>query len=189
MEHARSHGYPVPVVEDISADGTQLVMERISGPSMFTPLARQPWAMKKYVAILAGLHDRLHEIPGPDWLPRAPGSPGDAMLHLDLNQLNVMLSPRGPVVIDWANVARGCATVDVAATWVLLAAAGIPSGRATATLLRRLRAAFVHAFLAHFDLDVVRCELSATVDWKLRDPNMTVAEQQVMRRLAAAAHS
>jgi aminoglycoside phosphotransferase (APT) family kinase protein len=186
MEHARSHGYPVPAVEDISADGTELVMERVNGRSMFTPLARQPWAMKRYAAILAGLHDRLHEVPGPDWLPAAPGSAGDRMLHLDLHPLNVVLSPTGPVVIDWANVARGCASVDVAATWVLLAAAGIPSGRARAALLGRLRVPFVNAFLGHFDVAPVRRELPATVDWKVRDPNMSTAEQAAMRRLAAS---
>jgi aminoglycoside phosphotransferase (APT) family kinase protein len=189
MEHARSYGYPVPAIECINADGTELVMERVSGPSMFVPLARQPWAMKRYAALLAGLHDRLHDVPGPDWLPVAPGSAGDRMLHLDLHPLNVVLSPKGPVVIDWANVARGCASVDVAATWVLLAAAGIPSGRLRAMLLGRLRAVFVNAFLGHFDLDAVRSELPATVDWKVRDPNMTMAEQQAMRRLATAARA
>jgi aminoglycoside phosphotransferase (APT) family kinase protein len=187
MEHARLHGYPVPAIEEISTDGSELVMERITGPSMFTPLARQPWAMKKYASILADLHQRLHEVPGPVWLPAAPGSTGDRMLHLDLHPLNVVMSPKGPVVIDWANVARGCASVDVAATWVLLAAAGIPSGRTRARLLGRLRATFVNAFLAHFDLDAVRGELAATVDWKARDPNMTAAEQQAMRRLVATA--
>jgi len=109
------------------------------------------------------------------------------MLHLDLHPLNVLLSPRGPVVIDWANVARGRASVDVAATWVLLAAAGIPSGRLRARLLGGLRATFVNAFLTHFDRDLIRRELAATVDWKIRDPNMTAAEQQAMRRLATAA--
>jgi tRNA A-37 threonylcarbamoyl transferase component Bud32 len=34
MDYARRHGYPVPAVEEISADGTDLVMERIDGPSM-----------------------------------------------------------------------------------------------------------------------------------------------------------
>ena len=34
MEYLRGHGYPVPAVEEISDDGTDLVMERIDGPSM-----------------------------------------------------------------------------------------------------------------------------------------------------------
>ena len=185
MEHARSHGYPVPAVEEITADGTELVMGRITGPSMITPLSRRPWAMKEYAAILAGLHLRLHRIPGPVWLPVAPGSAGDRIVHLDLHPLNVILSPTGPVVIDWSNAARGCADVDVAATWVLLAAAGIPGGRAMAALLGRLRSPFVKAFLGHFDLEAVRQELAATVEWKIHDPNMTVAEQRAMRQLVA----
>jgi aminoglycoside phosphotransferase (APT) family kinase protein len=187
MEHARSHGYPVPAVEGIRADGTELLMERVTGPSMFTPLSRQPWTLKRYAAILAGLHDRLHEVSGPEWLPRAPGSAGDRMLHLDLHPLNVIMSPKGPVVIDWSNVARGSAPTDVAATWVLLAAAGIPAGHVTAALLGRLRQVFVNAFVGHFDRTAVRQELPAAVEWKASDPNMTPAEQQAMRRLMATA--
>ena len=54
--------------------------------------------------MLADLHDRLHEIAGPDWLPGMPDG-GDRLLHLDLHPLNVIMSPNGPVVIDWPNAA------------------------------------------------------------------------------------
>jgi len=188
MEHARSYGYPVPAVEEVTADGTELVMERISGPSMMTPLSRRPWTMKAYAGVLADLHDRLHEVPGPGWLPAAPGAVGDRMVHLDLHPLNVVLSPKGPVVIDWANAARGSAAADVAATWALLAAAGIPAGRLTAALLGRLRSVFVNAFLARFDRYSVLGELPAVVHWKVRDPNMSAAERGAMQRLVTAAH-
>jgi tRNA A-37 threonylcarbamoyl transferase component Bud32 len=33
MEYVRQHGYPVPAVEQVSDDGTELVMQRIDGPS------------------------------------------------------------------------------------------------------------------------------------------------------------
>ena len=38
----------------------------------------------------------------PDWLPGMPDG-GDRLLHLDLHPLNVIMSPNGPVVIDWPN--------------------------------------------------------------------------------------
>jgi len=183
MEYARSQGYPVPAVDEVRADGTELVMERIDGPSMMVPLSRRPWTLKTHARKLADLHDRLHQIPGPDWLKRAPGSDGGALVHLDLHPLNVILSSRGPVVIDWANVARGDPAADVAATWVLLAAAGIPTGRVKAALLGRLRSVFVNSFLDHFDVDDVRRQLRAVVEWKVEDANMTAAERRAMRQL------
>jgi Ser/Thr protein kinase RdoA (MazF antagonist) len=45
-------------------------------------------------ALLAGLHDRLHALAWPG------AAPGEALLHLDLHPLNVILRGSGPVVID-----------------------------------------------------------------------------------------
>jgi tRNA A-37 threonylcarbamoyl transferase component Bud32 len=42
MEYAREHGYPVPAVDQISADGTNLVMERLEGTSMVAVLGKRP---------------------------------------------------------------------------------------------------------------------------------------------------
>ena len=70
--------------------------------------------------MLADLHDRLHAIPAPEWLPQMPGD-GTSLVHLDLHPLNVIMHPdRGPVVIDWANASRGDALFDVGVTYVLL---------------------------------------------------------------------
>ncbi len=76
MSYARDHGYPVPAVEELSDDGTDLVMERIDGPSMVEALGRRPWTVRRQGAVLAELHRRLHEIPAPDFLGAAPDRPG-----------------------------------------------------------------------------------------------------------------
>src|SRR5207247_223037 len=68
MRYVAQHGYPVPRVEQISSDGFELIMERIDGPTMLEVLSRQPWMLWRHAALLATLHDRLHEIPGPQWL-------------------------------------------------------------------------------------------------------------------------
>jgi tRNA A-37 threonylcarbamoyl transferase component Bud32 len=185
MEHARMHGYPVPAVDHVSDDGTELVMERISGSSMIAALGRRPWTLKSQAGVLADLHRRLHEIAAPPWLGPAPGTAGDRLLHLDLHPLNVLLSRRGPVVIDWPNAARGDPAVDVGVTWVLLAAAGIPAGRLRAAAMGRLRSTIVDAFVGQFDRGAVSDELAAVVEWKVGDPNMTPAEQQAMRSLVS----
>jgi aminoglycoside phosphotransferase (APT) family kinase protein len=184
MEYARSHGYPVPAIEEISADGAELVMERIEGPSMVEVLGRRPWALGRYAEMLADLHKRLHLIPAPDGASLAVGKAGDCLLHLDLHPLNVMLGPTGPVVIDWSNAASGDWATDVALTWVLMAAGGIPAGRTKAALLGRFRKLLVARFLGHFDLPAVKEQVRVVVEWKVRDPHMTEKEQHAMWRIA-----
>jgi hypothetical protein len=41
-------------------------------------------------------------------------------VHLDLHPGNVILTTRGPVVIDWSNAGVGPRGADVATTWILL---------------------------------------------------------------------
>jgi aminoglycoside phosphotransferase (APT) family kinase protein len=183
MEHARSFGYPVPAVAEVSEDGTELVMQRITGPSMADALGRQPWTFARQARVLADLHLRLHDIPGPEWLRAAPGVEGDRLVHLDLHPLNVIVAPDGPVVIDWPNAARGVPAVDVALTWVLLAAGAIPAGRLRAAVMGRFRARFVRLFLRSFDLAEIGPHLRDVVEWKVRDPNMSAAEQAGMWRV------
>ncbi len=183
MEYACAEGYPVPAVSELSADGTDLVMERLDGPVMLTALSRRPWTLRSQAAVLADLHRRLHDIPAPPWAPDAPSGHGDRLVHLDLHPLNIILTDRGPMVIDWTRAARGSGATDVALTWLLLASAGIPAGGPWGVLLGRFRTAFTTSFLGHFDGDAVRDELPAVATWKMADPNMTDAERTAMEAL------
>lgn len=183
MEYARAHGYPVPAVEEISSDGTELVMERITGRSMMDVLVKRPWALARQGAVLADLHHRLHAIAGPQWLRPAPGAPGNRLLHLDLHPLNVMLSPTGPVVIDWTGASRGEPDSDVAVTWMLMAIGAIPTGRVTAFVVERARRLAVDSFVKHFDRGAVARQIRTVVEWKVNDPHMSAAEITAMWRL------
>jgi aminoglycoside phosphotransferase (APT) family kinase protein len=184
MEYARAHGYPVPAVEEISDDGTDLVMERLTGSSMVAAISRRPWTIRRQATVLADLHRRLHDIPAPDWLPPAPCGEGDRLLHLDLHPLNVMVTTKGPVVIDWPNAVRGEGPIDVALTWVLMASGEVPFGRVKAAVLGRGRTLLVDTFLRDFDLVAVRAHLAGVVEWKVKDPNMSDLEREAMWRLA-----
>jgi hypothetical protein len=95
-----------------------------------------------------------------------------------------MVTPTGPVVIDWPNAGRGAPAVDVALTWVLLAAGAIPAGRIRAALLGQFRSLFVRLFLRSFDLTEIAPYVRDVVEWKVRDPNMSAAEQAGMWRVA-----
>ena len=186
MEYVRRHGYPVPAVDRLSEDGTELVMERVEGPSMAADLGRRPWTLRRGGALLGDLHRRLHRIPAPSGLRVAPVGSGTTLVHLDLHPLNVLMTRRGPVVIDWANAAVGDAAVDVALTWVLMKAGEIPGGRVKAAVMGRGRQAVIGSFLAGFDLTPVRAVMGAAVDWKTTDPHMSERECSRMRAVARA---
>jgi aminoglycoside phosphotransferase (APT) family kinase protein len=182
MQYLREHDYPVPAVEEVSEDGTDIVMQRIDGTSMVDFMTRRPWAIRRQGAILASLHRRLHAIPPPAFLPAAPVGSGDFFLHMDLHPLNVMIGKDGPVVIDWPNAARGDPAVDVVLAWVLMAAGEIPSNPVLAKVLGLARSVLVNGFLTNVepDLQVVKAKLREVVGFKVRDPNMSEAEQRAM---------
>ncbi len=182
MDYLRHHGYPVPAVVEVSEDGTDLVMERITGSSMVDRITRRPWTIRRQGRVLADLHRALHEIPPPDFLPPARVGTGDHFLHMDLHPLNVMIGPSGPVVIDWPNAARGDPGVDVVLAWVLMVTGEVPASPVMRAVEGRMRALLVNAFLAGFGPDRGRLErlLRDVVAYKVQDANMSAAEQQAM---------
>jgi aminoglycoside phosphotransferase (APT) family kinase protein len=186
IQHVRSHGYPAPAVHDVLDDGRDLVLDRVEGPTMVTAMLRRPWTIGRHAALLARLHERLHAIPALDGLRGAPGG-GDQQLHLDLHPLNVLLSPTGPVVIDWTNAAKGEPATDIAFTWVIVGASevdGSPLEKAAAGAFRGL---FLRAFLSHVDRAAVVARLRAVAEQRVRDPNVRPAEVAAVWRLVEAA--
>jgi aminoglycoside phosphotransferase (APT) family kinase protein len=187
MEYVRHQGFPVPAVEELSDDGLDMVIERIEGPDMVAMMGSRPWAIPRLGRALADLHHRLHELTAPAWLDDAPVGSGTGLLHLDLHPLNVMMGPRGPIVIDWARACRGDPDVDVALAWILMATGQVPAGRFMGMILGRARAALVKSFLGSFDIDTVRQRLSDVVAWKVSDPHISAPEQTRMRQLVIEA--
>jgi aminoglycoside phosphotransferase (APT) family kinase protein len=189
MRYAAEQGYPVPRIEEVRADGTEIVMERIDGPIMADAMVRPPWKLGAHVRALADLHDQLHEIPGPDWLPEMPGG-GDRLLHLDLHPLNVIMSPRGPVVIDWPNARRGNPMADVALTYALVCCGRIPLPRPVAAVLNAVRTPVFHRTFARRYLgpDFYR-QVAEMAELKCFDPNMAPDETRALLRLAERSRS
>ncbi len=160
MELALSHGFPVPRIHQVRPDA--LVLERIPGPTMGRAMARSPWAIRRHVRRLADLHERLHAIP----------FDGGSLVHFDLHPDNVILSPHGPVVIDWTNAHGGDPAADVAMTWVILqTSAGLP-GRALAWLFRRTVGS-----------DAINNGLAEARAYRLRDPNVRGRERSRVAQL------
>lgn len=179
MAHARAAGFPVPEAEAVSE--RELILERIEGPTMLEDLGRRPWTVLQHAHLLTALHKQLHRIDGPPWL-RAFGD-GRALLHLDLHPANVILSSRGPVVIDWTSAARGPGAADAAYAWVIMATSDIPPGPGRLAV-EALRGLFIRTFLAGFDPAAVRGLLPFVARTRLEDANVRDSERARVRRLA-----
>jgi aminoglycoside phosphotransferase (APT) family kinase protein len=184
MAYAYEHGFPLPRVHDVRAAGTELVMERIRGPIMADAILRRLWTLPRAARTLADLHDQLHAISGPSWLPQSRDG-GARLVHLDLHPLNIILEPeRGPVVIDWANASRGDGLTDVAVTYVLLTCPRMPGSPLLNAAARPLRRVLAGQFTKRYrgaDLDE---RIAAAAVVKAEDPNMRPEEIVAMHRLA-----
>ena len=173
MAYAAGLGYPAPHVYE--ADGTDLVMERLDGPTMTQALGAGDLDIEAGGALLADLHSRLHALP-----PRLSADPSDRILHLDLHPDNVMLTPRGPVVIDWRNATDGPADLDLALSALILAQVAVDETHEMAAGANLL----LTAFLEHAGGNPLRMVYRA-VEIRRADPALTRDE---VGRLPSAAH-
>jgi streptomycin 6-kinase len=180
MSYVRSEGYPAPRVYD--AGEGYLVMDRADGPTMLDDAI--PFRIGRHARLLASLHDQLHRIPAPSWMTSEAPVAGDRLVHRDLHPLNVLITPDGPVVIDWSNASRGDPAFDVADTWVLFACADPPLKRIEALFAPLARKAFLRSFLQSQDQEAARLAIPAAVAHRLTDRNMSETEHRRMRALA-----
>jgi len=158
-------GLPVPAVEDmIEVDGrTGIVFERVAGRSMVQELLARPWQLYRIASTLAELHAAMHkcEVPGLpsfsaalersvrglDGLPDATKETvlrllarlpeGNAVCHGDFHPDNVLLTERGPVILDWMTATEGNPLGDVARTSLILQMGWPPPGQRGWWLLRQ----------------------------------------------------
>jgi aminoglycoside phosphotransferase (APT) family kinase protein len=135
MAHVTAHGFPAPAV--FAAAGTDLVMERLHGPVLLEAVATRDHGTRDAGHVLADLHARLHAVPS------RTDDPEDRVLHLDLHPANVVLTPRGPMLIDWTNATDGPPDLDVALTAVILAQAAVEPGHEYAAAATEMLAAFL----------------------------------------------
>lgn len=149
LRHVRAHDFPAPDVLD--AHGSDIVMNRLHGPTLLQALGAAEITLADAAHVLADLHHLLHAVPAPegwgsphdrDW-PTLAGGP--VVVHLDLHPGNVILTEHGPAVVDWANARAGHAELDVAVTAVLMAEVAVDAGGDYSQAARALLAAFLHA--------------------------------------------
>jgi Phosphotransferase enzyme family len=180
MRLARAHGVPVPEVLDV--DGLDMIMARVHGPTMLEDLPRRPWRLRAHARTLVELHRLVHRVPAPATLP-APFGEGDRLLHLDLHPANVIISPDGPVLIDWQGSVRGPAAADLAHTYLLLVTSTVPGPPLRTAIARSGQALFAAAFRTAAGPAAIDAYLRPVAERRLTDPSLLPEEAQRIRRL------
>ncbi|HEX5596816.1 MAG TPA: alpha/beta fold hydrolase [Micromonosporaceae bacterium] len=137
MSYLGGLGFPVPEVHAV--DGSDLVLERLDGPTLLQAVVAGDVTVPKAAELLADLHRRLHHLP-----PQPGSEPAGRILHLDLHPDNIVLSSRGPVVIDWANAKQGPPAFDLAVSALVLAEVAVDDS----SELRELAQLLLVEFLA-----------------------------------------
>jgi tRNA A-37 threonylcarbamoyl transferase component Bud32 len=183
MVHARAHGVTVPEVFEVA--GSDIIMERATGPTMLDVMASRPWTVRKQARLLATLHGLVHQAPALPGL-RAPLGDEDlenqVLLHRDLHPINVILTSTGPVIIDWEGAARGPAMLDVAMTWVVVGFSDVPETGLGAVAVRGMQSLFTNSFArAAGPLD--QTWRAIAVRQRLVDQNLLPTERARLERL------
>ena len=177
MAWARTAGLAVPEVH--RSDGPELVMDLVPGPTMLEDLGAHPWRMVHHARLLADLSAQVGRVRAPEWLATPSDVPaGNALLHLDLHPMNVILSPDGPVLIDWTNAARGEADFDAAYSDVLMSTFEVGSRRD-----RLGRAVLLAVFRTRRGRRQVRRYRREACARRLADANVTPGERTALQRL------
>ncbi len=168
---------PVPTVGDlVEIEGRiGIVYERVSGPSMLREFISRPWRLPRFAGLLAELHASMHvrqvsEIPSqrrrlqhkingttlPAMVKDAAlaalaGLPdGNVLCHGDFHPDNILMSPRGPIVIDWSDATQGNPLADVARTLLLFRLGEPPPDAARRWLLQLGRTSTRRIYLGQY---------------------------------------
>lgn len=169
-------GLPVPDCgEVVVIDGRRgFIMERIQGPSMLETLGKQPWRVIGLARLLAQLHGQVHACPAPaDWLDQRAWLKGDIdhnellsaelkqqlievlsklpagnqICHGDFHPGNIMLTARGPIIIDWLGATRGHPLSDMARSVIVLSIGQPPPGTPGRWLIDIIRKTLLNTYL------------------------------------------
>ncbi len=195
-----------------------LVMERVDGPDLITLLSKKPWMMWRAGTISGDVHAQLHGVVAPPSLPSLhdrvrlrmanPLVPeharqaalreietlpdGDRLLHGDFHPGNILMSARGPVVIDWPNSTRGDPHADVARTLMLIRGGVLPPGtplvaRVGAAVARRtILPSYMRAYRRRRELDPELLRRWTIVNLAVRfAENLPGERDRLLRNLAA----
>ncbi|WP_405390089.1 phosphotransferase [Streptomyces sp. NBC_01102] len=180
ISYLAASGFAVPRIGPPAGEAlpTDLVMQRLNGPTMSEALMAGTLTGAEAAGLLARLLRELHAIP-----PRISQDPADRILHLDLHPENVMLTARGAVVIDWHTTAEGPPALDRAMSSLILAQVALAPGPFQGELVHGLLADLVACLDA--DGGVPADALALAAARRAADPGLTARETAVLDDAAA----
>ncbi|MFF5723090.1 phosphotransferase [[Kitasatospora] papulosa] len=169
MSYLAASGFPVPRIGPPADDAlpTDLVVQRLTGPTLAEALLAGTVTEDEGADLLARLLRELHAIPA-----RLSQDPEDRVLHMDLHPENVILSPGGASVIDWPTAREGPPALDRAMTSLILAQVSLDPAFTAGARLRDLLAALLTRFEA--DGGVPADALARATALRAEDPRLTV---------------
>jgi hypothetical protein len=168
-------GINTPAVKDVvEINGRHgIVYERVEGISMLSDMNSRPWLIFKRARQLAELQaqclrlnipglrryrDSLEsairsavllpeELRGPvlNLLQALPE--GNALCHADFHPGNILITRRGPVVIDWMTASCGSPWADIARTSLLLTIGPIGEGKRLSPIIRLIIQIYYQTYL------------------------------------------
>jgi Ser/Thr protein kinase RdoA (MazF antagonist) len=180
MRHVRAHGVPAPEVLEVN--GSDIVLERVHGPTMLEDLANRPWRLGEHVRTLVELHRLVHQVPALTGLP-APFGDAECLLHLDLHPANVIVSSNGPVLLDWQGAVLGPAAADLAHTYLLLVTSTIPGSWHQRAVTRLGQSLFAAIFRTAAGPAAIDSRLDPVARHRLTNPTLLPREERRIRRL------
>jgi aminoglycoside phosphotransferase (APT) family kinase protein len=131
-------------------------------------------AAREGAELLADLHWRLHALPA-----LTTSDSAVRVLHLDLHPDNVILTPDGPVVIDWRNATEGPPALDLAMTALILAQASLSGD----PIMAESAAEGMYAFRERVGRQLL-AGLPEAVARRSNDPALTANEVRLLDRAA-----
>lgn len=158
----RAAGLPAPTAEVRQHGGVfALLTPWLPGQTLAAAVGQMPWRAAEWGRRLGQIHAALHALPvsaeARAALPPTGGWPqaqDDAVLHLDLHPLNVLVgsdpsgAPQITALLDWENVRLGPPRADVARTLSILsvgpAVLALPAPARAA--VRRLRRGYLAGY-------------------------------------------
>lgn len=171
-------GIPTPGAgEIVEVDGRRgIVYERVTGVSMLDDMRRRPWLLLRHARDLAALQAQFHRLTIPDLhgyrdglvtsIQHAPHlsaaqrdrtltvletlPDGTALCHGDFHPGNVLITGRGPVVIDWMTACLGSPWADVARTSMILTIGVKAAGDQVSPFIRSASGLFHRTYLNHY---------------------------------------
>jgi aminoglycoside phosphotransferase (APT) family kinase protein len=140
---------------------------------MLELLGKQPWQVSRLARLLAKLQTQVHACPAPaTWLDQRcwlrkdiekneliphdlkarviavlDSLPdGNQMCHGDFHPGNIVMTSRGPVIIDWLTATRGHPLSDVARSVVLMSVGQPPPGTPGLWLIELIRKTLLNTY-------------------------------------------